>query len=217
MNNSAAFNPARFTDIIKEDDYRVWTSGVALRKERKDLIDWLRKKYNDNQACQALADKLEGCRPNARCKSPACPECSTAAQDLVTEVARQFLKEKAKTATIVCVSKFTDHGTITIDARQRQEGSRDWVTISVGDTGIGMTAEQMGKLFQEFSQADASTTRKYGGTGLGLAISKRFRQMMGGDITVESEVGRGSIFTIRLPRTVEVPKEGAVPQPADTP
>ena len=114
-------------------------------------------------------------------------------------------------------NKFTDHGTITIDARQRQEGSRDWVTIAVGDTGIGMTPEQMGKLFQEFSQADASTTRKYGGTGLGLAISKRFCQMMGGDITVESEPSRGSTFTIRLPRIVEAPKEGAVPQPADTP
>jgi signal transduction histidine kinase len=104
-------------------------------------------------------------------------------------------------------NKFTDHGTITIDARQGQEGSRDWVTISVADTGIGMTTEQMGKLFQEFSQADASTTRKYGGTGLGLAISKRFCQMMGGDITVESEVGSGSTFTIRLPRMVEGPKE----------
>ena len=114
-------------------------------------------------------------------------------------------------------NKFTDHGTITIDARQRQEGSRDWVTISVADTGIGMTTEQMGKLFQEFSQADASTTRKYGGTGLGLVISKRFCQMMGGDITVESEPGGGSTFTIRLPRIVEAPKEGAVPQPADTP
>ena len=114
-------------------------------------------------------------------------------------------------------NKFTDRGTITIDARQRQEGTRDWVTISVADTGIGMTTEQMGKLFQEFSQADASTTRKYGGTGLGLAISKRFCQMMGGDITVESEPGRGSTFTIRLPRIVEAPKEGAVPQPADTP
>jgi signal transduction histidine kinase len=97
-------------------------------------------------------------------------------------------------------NKFTDHGGITIDARQTQRDGRDWVSIAVSDTGIGMTAEQMGKLFQEFSQADASTTRKYGGTGLGLAISKRFCQMMGGDITVESEPGKGSVFTVRLPR-----------------
>ena len=113
-------------------------------------------------------------------------------------------------------NKFTDHGTITIDARQQQEGSRDWVTISVGDTGIGMTAEQMGKLFQEFSQADASTSRKYGGTGLGLAISRRFCQMMGGDITVESEPGRGSTFTIRLPRIVDAPKDAVVANSAHT-
>jgi GAF domain-containing protein len=104
-------------------------------------------------------------------------------------------------------NKFTERGTITVDARQVQENGRDWVTVAVADTGIGMTPEQMGKLFQEFSQADASTTRKYGGTGLGLAISKRFCQMMGGDITVESELGHGSTFTIRLPRIVEAPKE----------
>jgi len=112
-------------------------------------------------------------------------------------------------------NKFTDHGSITIDAQQTQEDGRDWVSIAVTDTGIGMTAEQMGKLFQEFSQADATTTRKYGGTGLGLAISKRFCQMMGGDITVESEVGRGSTFTIRLPRIVDAPKEVAA-NPAHT-
>jgi signal transduction histidine kinase len=100
-------------------------------------------------------------------------------------------------------NKFTERGTITVNARQGQENGRDWVTIAVVDTGIGMTPEQMDKLFQEFSQADASTTRKYGGTGLGLAISRRFCQMMGGDITVESEPGRGSTFTIRLPRIVE--------------
>ena len=103
-------------------------------------------------------------------------------------------------------NKFTDRGTISIDARQGQESGRDWITIAVADSGIGMTPEQIGKLFQEFSQAEASTARKYGGTGLGLVISRRFCQMMGGDITVESEVGRGSTFTIRVPRIVEVGK-----------
>jgi signal transduction histidine kinase len=106
-------------------------------------------------------------------------------------------------------NKFTERGTITVDVRQGRENGHDWVTIAVTDTGIGMRPEQMSKLFQEFSQADASTTRKYGGTGLGLAISKRFCQMMGGDITVESEPGRGSTFAIRLPRIVGAPKEMA--------
>jgi signal transduction histidine kinase len=101
-------------------------------------------------------------------------------------------------------NKFTERGTITVNARQAQD--RDWVTIAVSDTGIGMTMEQMGKLFQEFSQASSATASKYGGTGLGLAISRRFCQMMGGDITVESEPGRGSTFTIRLPRIAEAPK-----------
>jgi signal transduction histidine kinase len=103
-------------------------------------------------------------------------------------------------------NKFTERGTITVDARQGQEDGRDWVTISVADTGIGMTPEQMGKLFQEFSQASSATASRYGGTGLGLAISRRFCQMMGGDITVASEPGHGSTFTIRLPRIVEASK-----------
>jgi signal transduction histidine kinase len=103
-------------------------------------------------------------------------------------------------------NKFTEKGTITISVSQKRENGRDWITLAVTDTGIGMTAEQMGKLFQEFAQASSTTASKYGGTGLGLAISKRFCQMMGGDITVESEVGRGSTFTIHLPRIVEAAK-----------
>jgi signal transduction histidine kinase len=104
-------------------------------------------------------------------------------------------------------NKFTEKGTVTIAAHQGQENGRDWITLAVADTGIGMTPEQMGKLFQEFSQASSTTASKYGGTGLGLTISRRFCQMMGGDITVESAPRKGSTFTIRLPRIVETPKE----------
>jgi signal transduction histidine kinase len=103
-------------------------------------------------------------------------------------------------------NKFTERGTISIDARQGQESGRDWITIAIADTGIGMTPEQMGKLFQEFAQASSTTASKYGGTGLGLVISRCFCQMMGGDIMVESEPGRGSTFKIRVPRIVEVGK-----------
>ncbi len=113
-------------------------------------------------------------------------------------------------------NKFTSKGTITIDARQQAENDRDWVSIAVTDTGIGMTPEQLGKLFQEFSQASSATASKYGGTGLGLAISRRFCQMMGGDIAVESEPGHGSTFTIQLPRIVETPKEVMGAQPVQT-
>jgi len=96
-------------------------------------------------------------------------------------------------------SKFTEHGTITLEVSRETGAGGGWVTFRVRDSGIGMTPEQMEKLFQEFSQADASTTRKYGGTGLGLAISRKFCRLMGGDITVESALGQGSTFTIALP------------------
>ncbi|MBI3326234.1 MAG: GAF domain-containing protein [Nitrospinae bacterium] len=103
-------------------------------------------------------------------------------------------------------SKFTQEGTIGLDVAREMVGVGDWLTFRVSDTGIGMTTEQMGKLFRPFTQADAATTRQYGGTGLGLTITKRFCQMMGGDITVESEPGKGTTFTIRLPAEVMDPK-----------
>ena len=109
-------------------------------------------------------------------------------------------------------SKFTKNGTISLNINSYSAEGEKMITFEVADTGIGMNLEQTGKLFQAFTQADASTTRKYGGTGLGLAITKKFCQMMGGDITVESEPGKGSKFTICLPaKVVESTKEKSRP------
>jgi adenylate cyclase len=95
--------------------------------------------------------------------------------------------------------KFTDKGTVTLKVSRHRDNEGERIEFAVSDTGIGMTPEQLGKLFQEFSQADSSTTRKYGGTGLGLAITDRLCRMMGGSVTVESEPGRGTTFTVMLP------------------
>ena len=112
-------------------------------------------------------------------------------------------------------SKFTSNGTVTVSAARERTADGERVEFAVTDTGIGMSPDQLAKLFQEFSQADSSTTRKYGGTGLGLAISRRFCQMMGGDISVESELGRGSKFVITLPVHVgDAEKPARMPEPA---
>jgi PAS domain S-box-containing protein len=101
--------------------------------------------------------------------------------------------------------KFTEHGTISLRVSREDTAPQAWLRFEVEDTGIGMTPEQMARLFQAFTQADTSTTRKYGGTGLGLAITQRFCRMLGGDITAESTLGHGSLFTIRLPAAVDLP------------
>ena len=94
--------------------------------------------------------------------------------------------------------KFTKEGEVALRARKVADG-RSWIEFAVSDTGIGMTEEQQQKLFEEFSQADAVTARRFGGTGLGLAITRKLARMMGGDVTVTSEPGKGSVFTVRLP------------------
>jgi CheY-like chemotaxis protein len=96
--------------------------------------------------------------------------------------------------------KFTDHGEVRLEVASEGAGDDASLVLTVKDSGIGMSPEQLAKLFQEFIQADSSTTRRYGGTGLGLAISRRLCRLMGGDVTVESTPGEGSIFTARLPR-----------------
>jgi signal transduction histidine kinase len=95
--------------------------------------------------------------------------------------------------------KFTELGTITLDAVRERSECIERLSLSIRDTGIGMTPEQMEKMFQPFTQADVQTARKYGGTGLGLAITKQFCGMMGGEIKVASEYGRGTMFVVKLP------------------
>ena len=82
---------------------------------------------------------------------------------------------------------------------RRVSNGGHWIELSVSDTGIGMTPEQQAKLFEEFTQADATTAQRFGGTGLGLVITRKLARMMGGDVTVTSEPGKGSVFTVRLP------------------
>jgi GAF domain-containing protein/DNA-binding response OmpR family regulator/anti-sigma regulatory factor (Ser/Thr protein kinase) len=116
--------------------------------------------------------------------------------------------------------KFTERGTVSLAVSREVLDGEEWLTFRVRDSGIGMTPEQMARLFQEFSQADAATTRRFGGTGLGLALSRRLCRMMGGDVTVESESGQGSTFTVRLPASVpesqreETPATPAAEAPA---
>ncbi|HEX2853013.1 MAG TPA: response regulator [Opitutaceae bacterium] len=109
-------------------------------------------------------------------------------------------------------SKFTEKGQIRIQASREKKPEGESIVVRVNDSGIGMTPEQMTRLFQAFSQADHSTSAKYGGTGLGLAISRQFARLMGGDITVESAAGKGSTFTVRLPARVVA--EGTTPPPS---
>jgi len=109
-------------------------------------------------------------------------------------------------------AKFTHKGTITLRVEREHAGEVEWLTFAVNDSGIGIPADKLDHVFEEFSQADNSTTRDYGGTGLGLTISRRFCQMLGGDMTVTSELGVGSTFTIRLPAVL--PDAGA---PQDEP
>ena len=94
--------------------------------------------------------------------------------------------------------KFTKQGEVKLRARRVRNG-RHWIEMAVADDGIGMTPEQQAKLFEEFTQADASMAQRFGGTGLGLAITRKLARMMGGDVIVTSERGRGSVFTVRLP------------------
>lgn len=104
-------------------------------------------------------------------------------------------------------AKFTHNGEVTLDVKVRKINDRDWIDFTITDTGVGMSAEQQDKVFEPFVQADASTTRKFGGTGLGLTICRSFAHLMHGEISVQSEEGVGSAFTLTLPLKIRNPED----------
>ena len=119
-------------------------------------------------------------------------QLGTAHQD-ITKLRQSLLNMLSNAA------KFTHEGTITLRAAREKADGVDWLIFSVSDTGIGIPADKLDHVFEEFSQADSSTTRDYGGSGLGLPISRRFCQLLGGDLTVRSNIGEGTTFTMRVP------------------
>ena len=150
-------------------------------------------------------------KKNNRLELVLAPDLGTMRSDLIK--VRQILLNLLGNA-----AKFTEGGTITLAvSRERSQAGEECVAFRVADTGIGMTPEQVDKLFRRFQQADSSTTRRFGGTGLGLSLTKAFADLLGGAVEVASDHGRGSCFTVRLPSTYLAPIEDHGPAEADTP
>ncbi len=177
---------------------KIEAGKLEIRPEDFDIAALIR---GTEVAAQPLADK------NGNRLAVHCPE------DIGTMHADPLRVRQIVLNLLSNACKFTEQGEVTLDAARERVDGTDWLEIRVSDTGIGMTPEQTEKLFQEFTQADASMTRKYGGTGLGLAISRRLCRMMGGDVGLTSAPGVGTTFTIRLPLVSEPPAEAADRKP----
>ncbi|MFN8060849.1 MAG: ATP-binding protein [Vicinamibacterales bacterium] len=157
----------------------------------EDLVDGVRA---------AALPLMAAERNRLECVLEGCPGLMRADETKVRQILLNLLSN---------AGKFTHEGRVSLHVRREVEAERDWIVFVVADTGIGMPAEQIARLFEEFTQADESPTRRYGGTGLGLAISQRLCRLMGGSIAVASEAGRGSAITVRLP--ADVAPAGAEP------
>jgi hypothetical protein len=188
---------------IAEDLAKIRNAGNHLLALINDILDISKieaGKMDVSMETFSLSDVVQDV------VSTVCPLIETKGNQLTTSCVEgaEMTNDELKLRQILMnllsnANKFTDAGSIHLRVAPEARDGQDGYVFHVQDTGIGMTPEQMSKLFQPFTQADASTTRKYGGTGLGLAISKRFSNMMGGDIEVESKFGSGTTFTCWLP------------------
>jgi signal transduction histidine kinase len=197
-------NAARFgTEKAQEPLQRVHRAGQHLLSLINEVLDLSKIEAGKLELCPesvtlaSLVDEVIGTARQLADQNKNClvAECQEGLAPLTVDPMRlrQILLNLLSNS-----CKFTKQGEVALRVRKLVEG-RDWIEFAVSDTGIGMTAEQQAKLFQEFSQADSLTARRYGGTGLGLAITRKLARMMAGDVTVASEPGKGSVFTVRLP------------------
>ena len=190
-----------------EDLGKINFSGKHLLALITDVLDLSKieagkmELFNERFDLKALIDDLE---------ATARPLCARNGNELVVERADTLGDAegdvtKLRQAALNLLSnaaKFTKGGRIVMSVSRETARNGDWLRVSVRDTGIGIARENLRKLFQIFSQAEAWTSSKYGGTGLGLALTQKLCRLMGGDVTVESELGQGSCFTIRLPASL---------------
>jgi CheY-like chemotaxis protein len=221
MNNAARFG----TDKALEPLRRVHRAGIHLLGLINQILDLSKieagklELHPESVSILPLIDEVIGtARPLAeQNKNVLAVECPRDFPPIEADAMRlrQIILNLLSNA-----CKFTKSGNIKLQVKMALHEGQNFVEIAVTDTGIGMTAEQMSRLFEEFSQADASTARQYGGTGLGLSITRRLCQMMGGDVRVASEPGKGSTFTVllpfaagRIPDAPAVRSEAAVTEP----
>jgi signal transduction histidine kinase/CheY-like chemotaxis protein len=198
---------AQHLDSFGEDLGKINASGRHLLALINDILDLSKieagkmELFLENFELNALIDEVASTiQPMVEKNSnKLLIECSA---DLGGMRADQVKVRQALFNLLSNAVKFTHDGSITLNAERERMDGVDWVIFRVADSGIGLTPEKIVRLFQDFTQADASTTRKFGGTGLGLALTRRYCQMMGGDVTVRSAPGEGSTFTIKLPAIV---------------
>jgi signal transduction histidine kinase/CheY-like chemotaxis protein len=198
---------AQHLDSFGEDLGKINASGRHLLALINDILDLSKieagkmELFLENFELNALIDEVASTiQPMVEKNSnKLLIECSA---DLGGMRADQVKVRQALFNLLSNAAKFTHDGSITLNAERERMDDVDWIVFRVADSGIGLTPEKIVRLFQDFTQADASTTRKFGGTGLGLALTRRYCQMMGGDVTVRSAPGEGSTFTIKLPAIV---------------
>jgi hypothetical protein len=162
-NRRQPFNPSKFANMLDEGIYATGPKGESLKSERVKLVKWLRKKGKKSQACLDLADKLDRCRRRRRCQSAACPECTAAAQRLIADVARKFLKAQVGGAKIVCVTIVAEDGMVKpgkLSKADHERGIRRWkerlgkagVTWFVGATDISLNEHKQGRYRRHWSE-----------------------------------------------------------------